>query len=155
MRRESLLAGALLLGVFLLGAAAGVGVDRAMGRGPPPPAAPPPHALPPLPRPDGPQDGPPRGPPWEGLVRDLDLDERQAAEVRAAFDEARVVVDGVRARTRPEVDAAVGRAEARVRAVLTEPQRARFEALRRDRPMGPPGFGGPPPMPPPMPPPPR
>lgn len=129
--RDVWLAAALLAGLFLAGMAAGVGVDRLL-------------LLPANPRFGG---GPP-GPPHEMLQRELGLDDAQATKLRAIFDDARREAESIHQSSRPELDAIFERANARVRGLLTDEQRARFEELQKNRPPMPPGRRPPGPRPP-------
>ena len=65
---------------------------------------------------------------FEKMRRDLDLDERQAAEVRRILDESRNEYRALRAEARPRFDAIRQSARARIRALLTPEQQRRFDA---------------------------
>ncbi len=65
---------------------------------------------------------------FEKMRRDLDLDERQAAEVRRILDETRNEYRGLRAEARPRFDTIRQSARARIRALLTPEQQQRFDA---------------------------
>jgi Spy/CpxP family protein refolding chaperone len=65
---------------------------------------------------------------FEKLQRELNLDERQAAEVRRILDETRDEYRTLRSETRPRFDAIRESARTRIRAVLTPEQQQRFDA---------------------------
>jgi len=140
-RQLHLWTGLILLGVFLAGAATGVGVAFFLGA--PPRLARTPHAamLPPP-------------------LAELGLSPEQADKARAIFERYRPEIEAAVQETLPRVRAIQERAEGQVRALLTPEQAARFDAARARRPplggMGPgmvgPGMG-PPGAPPPGPPP--
>ena len=65
---------------------------------------------------------------FEKLQRELNLDERQAAEVRKILDETRDEYRTLRSETRPRFDAIRESARTRIRAVLTPEQQQRFDA---------------------------
>ena len=65
---------------------------------------------------------------FEKLQRDLDLDERQAAEVRKILDETRNEYRALRSEARPRFDAIRQSARSRIRALLTPDQQRRFDA---------------------------
>ena len=69
-----------------------------------------------------------RGDMFEKMRRDLDLDERQAAEVRRILEETRNEYRALRTEARPRFDAIRQSARARIRALLTPDQQARFDA---------------------------
>src|SRR5918997_249836 len=64
----------------------------------------------------------------EKMRRDLDLDERQAAEVRKIVDESRNEYRALRSEARPRFDAIRQSARTRIRALLTPEQQKRFDA---------------------------
>ena len=65
---------------------------------------------------------------FEKLQRELNLDERQAAEVRRILDETRNEYRTLRSETRPRFDAVRESARTRIRALLTPEQQQRFDA---------------------------
>ena len=65
---------------------------------------------------------------FEKMRRDLELDERQAAEVRKILDETRNEYRALRSEARPRFDAIRQSARARIRALLTPEQQQRFDA---------------------------
>ncbi|HEX8560419.1 MAG TPA: hypothetical protein VF668_20155 [Pyrinomonadaceae bacterium] len=65
---------------------------------------------------------------FERMRRDLELDERQAAEVRRILDETRGEYRALRAEARPRFDAIRQSARGRIRALLTPEQQQRFDA---------------------------
>ena len=65
---------------------------------------------------------------FEKLQRELNLDERQAAEVRRILDQTRDEYRTLRSETRPRFDAIRESARTRIRAVLTPEQQQRFDA---------------------------
>lgn len=103
--------------------------------------------------PGGPPPGGPRGgPPIERLAKDLGLDATQQSQVKEILDAQRAKMDADRAQfeasgtrpTRDEMHAKHEQADADVRqqlsAVLTAEQLAKFDEIRKRRPMrGPPG----------------
>lgn len=134
--RQTWLAALMLLGVLLTGVALGAALDRAwtaqLGPRPPPERRPPP--------PDQVAD----------MFRlQLQLDDRQAAHVRAVLDEDharnRALMDEVQPRLRAGMEAS----QLRIRAVLTPAQAERFDRMTAEHP---PPWGPPPPPPPPPPP---
>jgi len=64
----------------------------------------------------------------EKMRRDLDLDERQAAEVRKIVDETRNEYRSLRGEARPRFDAIRQSARTRIRALLNPEQQKRFDA---------------------------
>jgi Spy/CpxP family protein refolding chaperone len=146
-RRLHLWTALILLGVFLAGAATGVGLA---------------HFLRPPPRPAGP---PGRGGMLPPPLVELGLSPEQAEKARAIFERLRPEMEAAIQESFPRVRAIQERAEAEVRALLTPEQAARFDAARARRPpfpgmghgMGPPPGEPPPGEPPPgaAPPPPR
>ncbi|MFH3579684.1 hypothetical protein WAH98_22235, partial [Acinetobacter baumannii] len=66
---------------------------------------------------------------FEQLRRDLNLTEEQAAQIRQILDQTRDEFRRLRAEVRPRYDAIRQNADARIRAVLTPEQRARFDAI--------------------------
>lgn len=65
---------------------------------------------------------------FERMRRDLDLDERQATEVRKILDETRNEYRSLRSEARPRFDAIRQSARTRIRALLTPVQQQRFDA---------------------------
>ena len=65
---------------------------------------------------------------FEKMRRDLELDERQAAEVRRILDETRNEYRALRSEARPRFDAIRQSARARIRALLNPEQQQRFDA---------------------------
>ena len=65
---------------------------------------------------------------FEKMRRELNLDERQAAEVRKILDETRNEYRALRSEARPRFDAIRQSARARIRALLTPEQQQRFDA---------------------------
>jgi len=104
-----------------------------------------------------PHGGPGRGgPPIERLTQDLGLDAAQAAQVKQILDAQRAKMEADRAQfeasgTRPsreemhakheQMDAEL---DQQLSTVLTPEQLAKFQEIRRHRPMGPPPGGAPP-----------
>lgn len=104
-----------------------------------------------------PHGGPGRGgPPIERLTQDLGLDAAQAAQVKQILETQHAQMEAERAQfeasgTRPsreemqakhaQMDAAL---DQQLAGVLTPEQLAKFQELRKHRPMGPPPGGAPP-----------
>jgi Spy/CpxP family protein refolding chaperone len=65
---------------------------------------------------------------FEKMRRDLELDERQAAEVHKILDETRNEYRSLRSEARPRFDAIRQSARTRIRALLTPEQQQRFDA---------------------------
>lgn len=65
---------------------------------------------------------------FEKMRRELDLDERQSAEVRKILDETRNEYRALRAEARPRFDAIRQSARTRIRVLLTPDQQQRFDA---------------------------
>jgi Spy/CpxP family protein refolding chaperone len=65
---------------------------------------------------------------FERMRRDLDLDERQSAEVRRILDETRNEYRSLRSEARPRFDATRQSARTRIRALLNPEQQKRFDA---------------------------
>lgn len=65
---------------------------------------------------------------FEKMRRELELDERQATEVRKILDETRNEYRTLRSETRPRFDAVRQSARTRIRALLTPEQQQRFDA---------------------------
>lgn len=68
----------------------------------------------------------------EWLDRELKLSPDQRAQVEAILDETGQAYGAIRQRTRPEYDAVRQQGREKIRAVLNEEQRARFEELVRE-----------------------
>jgi len=128
----------MLAAMFLLGGAAGVAVGRASAmrevR----------HMM--------------EGPPGEARVnfrmealrRHLDLNADQVEKIRAVITESDAERDKVMASCDPGMDDLRKRTDAKVRAILSDEQKKRFDDLSKRRGRGPgPWMGGPPPPPPP------
>jgi hypothetical protein len=116
-RRNRLVAWALAVVLFALGAVAGIAADRLLlgarprGRpGPPSPAA-----------------------VVERMTRELELTDAQARSVRGVLEERWDALDTLSARFEPEADAIRRAADDRVRAVLAPAQRERFEQRIAER----------------------
>lgn len=67
------------------------------------------------------------------MSRDLDLDDRQASEMRAIIDQTRNDYRALRAEARPRYDAIRQNARARIRSLLTPAQQQRFDARIAER----------------------
>lgn len=65
---------------------------------------------------------------FEKMRRELELDERQSAEVRKILDETRNEYRTLRSEARPRFDAIRQSARTRIRALLTPAQQQRFDA---------------------------
>ena len=69
----------------------------------------------------------------EGIVRRFDrklnLDDRQEEQVRAIVHEAQQEIKTVRRRIRPETEAIIEKAQAKIRAILTPEQDKKFEQM--------------------------
>jgi hypothetical protein len=100
------MAAVVVAGALLVGAAVGVAADRVwLGRQP---AAP---------------------PGWlDAFAADLGLSPAQRAAVDSILDERERVMDSLVAPVRPQLDATRAAARRQIRARLTEPQQARFDA---------------------------
>jgi len=72
----------------------------------------------------------PRGVEW--LDRELDLSAEQRQQVEAILDEMGQAYREIRQRTRPEYEAVRQQGRDRIRALLSEEQRGRFEQLVRE-----------------------
>lgn len=70
---------------------------------------------------------------FESMKRDLNLDERQATEVRAIIEQTRNEYRTLRAEVRPRYDAIRQNSRARIRALLTPEQQQRFDAKVAER----------------------
>jgi hypothetical protein len=126
--RLRLLSSLLLLGVFVAGALAGIGVCRWLTPSPPQ-FRPPPRAE---------------------MVRELGLDAAQAERWREIDERHRPELEAIVAESKPRVRKIIDTMDAERRALLTPAQQGRFDELKaRMPPGGPPmggrPFGGPPP----------
>lgn len=72
----------------------------------------------------------PRGVEW--LDRELNLSPEQRQQVEAILDEMGQAYRSIRQRTRPEYDAVRQQGRNKIRALLSDEQRARFEQLVRE-----------------------
>jgi Spy/CpxP family protein refolding chaperone len=111
---------AAALAVFVLGCVTGAALDsayrlRAAGRQRPPQR----------------QQG--RGDFFESLQKNLNLDERQAAQVRAIIDETRDGYRQLRDDARPRYDALRRDGRTRIRALLTPEQQQKFDQMTAER----------------------
>ncbi|MGH9903367.1 MAG: Spy/CpxP family protein refolding chaperone [Pyrinomonadaceae bacterium] len=70
---------------------------------------------------------------FEALRSDLDLNDEQAAQVRAILEESRNDFRQLRTEVRPRHDALRQKARARIRAVLTPEQQKRFDEKAAER----------------------
>ena len=70
---------------------------------------------------------------FEKMRRELELDERQSAEVRKILDETRNEYRALRSEARPRFDAIRQSARTRIRALLTPEQQQRFDARVAER----------------------
>lgn len=139
----------VLLGTFLAGIVAGIGILRWLV---------PPMPFPPPPPPHGPVEGP-----FGGPFAELGLDPEQAKQVFEIQERHRPEIEAIIESSRPQVRKIQDAVEKEIDAVLTPAQREKLAAMKAHPPpgpppgMGPPGMGppgGPPPgMPPGMPPP--
>lgn len=73
---------------------------------------------------------------FENMRRDLDLNERQATEIRRILDETRNEYRALRADVRPRYDSLRQNARTRIRQLLTPEQRQRFDAKAAERDAG-------------------
>ena len=113
----------VLLGVFVLGCVTGALLDnvyRLQARGAPQGR-------------HGGRGDKDKGAFFESLRRDLNLDDQQAAQVRAILEETRNEFRQLRAEARPRYDALKQKARERIRAVLTPEQQQRFDAKVAER----------------------
>lgn len=74
-----------------------------------------------------------RGDMFEKMRRDLNLNDGQAAQVRAILDETRREFHKLRAEARPHYDAIRQNSRARIRTVLTPEQQQIFDAKAAER----------------------
>ena len=70
---------------------------------------------------------------FEKLQRELNLDERQAAEARRILDETRDEYRRLRAEVRPRFEEPRLKARARIRELLSADQQQKFDALAAER----------------------
>jgi Spy/CpxP family protein refolding chaperone len=70
---------------------------------------------------------------FESLQRNLDLDARQAEQVRAVIDETREGYRQLRTEVRPRYDALRRDGRARIRALLTPEQQQKFDRMIAER----------------------
>src|SRR4051812_37467564 len=106
------------LAVFVLGCVTGAALDsayrlRAAG-----------HRRPPQPQ---------REEFFESLQKNLGLDERQSAQIRAVIDETREGYRQLRIEVRPRYDALRRDGRARIRALLTPEQQQQFDRMTAER----------------------
>ncbi|MEW5855721.1 MAG: hypothetical protein AB2A00_43500 [Myxococcota bacterium] len=145
--RRTLQAALLLLAVFASGVVGGAMLTRFVSA-PHPPRH---DGHPRRPGPGGP--GGPPGPPQPARIAEmfqhqLQLDEQQTRVVAQAIEESQAETQRVFEEVRPRVEQSVQRSRERIRAVLNEDQRKRFDEMNaemeRHRPpgrRGPPGMG--------------
>lgn len=70
---------------------------------------------------------------FDGMRRDLDLNDQQASEVRSILEQTRNDYRALRAEARPRYDAIRQNARKRIRALLTPEQQQRFDARSAER----------------------
>ena len=70
---------------------------------------------------------------FERMKRDLDLNEQQAAQIRAILDQTRDEYRQLRAEVRPRYDAVRQAARTKIRALLTPEQQQKFDARVAER----------------------
>jgi Spy/CpxP family protein refolding chaperone len=70
---------------------------------------------------------------FERMKRDLNLNDQQAAQIRAILDETRDEYRQLRAEVRPRYDAVRQNARTRIRALLTPEQQQKFDAKVAER----------------------
>lgn len=70
---------------------------------------------------------------FEDMKRDLNLNDQQAAEIRAILDQTRNEYRSLRTEVRPRYDALRQTARTRIRALLTPEQQQRFDAKVAER----------------------
>jgi Spy/CpxP family protein refolding chaperone len=63
------------------------------------------------------------------LDRKLDLDDRQEKQVRAIVHDAQEEIKSARSRIRPQTEAIIEKAQAKIRAILTPEQGNKFEQM--------------------------
>jgi hypothetical protein len=69
----------------------------------------------------------------ERLDRNLDLDSRQKEQVRAIVRETQAEVRQVRSLFRPQMEAAIGKGQVKISALLTPEQRKKYEQMIAER----------------------
>jgi Spy/CpxP family protein refolding chaperone len=74
-----------------------------------------------------------KGEMFDHMRRDLDLNEQQAAEIRAIIEQTRNDYRALRSEVRPRYDALRQNSRARIRALLTPEQQQRFDARTAER----------------------
>lgn len=79
------------------------------------------------------QQQPPREEFFESLQKNLDLDERQSAQIRAVIDETREGYRQLRTEVRPRYDALRRDGRVRIRALLTPEQQQKFDQMTAER----------------------
>ncbi len=67
------------------------------------------------------------------LDRKLDLDDRQEEQVRAIVHETHGVVQALRDQVRPQTEAAIEKAQARIMTILTLEQQKKYERMIAER----------------------
>ncbi len=120
--RRKRAASLVLVLTFLAGGATGAGLFASLTRHGPPPHGP--GRLP---------------PPFE----QLDLQPEQRRQVEAVFEKHRGRFEALLDERRPKLEALRDAMDAELMPMLTDAQRVRFEALKKDHPQLPPGFGPP------------
>ena len=118
---------AILMLTLVAGVAAGFAMDRAVLR---------PGLDSPAPRDGdrgGDRGGPSRGRSGSALYDQLDLTPAQRAQIDSAIERGRRETDAYWDRVEPEMRSIVDSTRARIRAVLTVEQQARYDSLRAER----------------------
>jgi Spy/CpxP family protein refolding chaperone len=70
---------------------------------------------------------------FESLQKNLDLDERQSAQIRAVIDETREGYRQLRTEVRPRYDTLRRDGRAKIRALLTPEQQQKFDRMTAER----------------------
>ncbi|MFL6282187.1 MAG: hypothetical protein ACJ74Q_03360 [Pyrinomonadaceae bacterium] len=70
---------------------------------------------------------------FESLQKNLDLDERQSAQIRAVIDETREGYRQLRTEVRPRYDTLRRDGRAKIRALLTPEQQRKFDLMTAER----------------------
>lgn len=70
---------------------------------------------------------------FERMKRDLDLNDQQAAQIRAILEQTREEYRQLRAEVRPRYDAVRQSARAKIRGLLTPEQQQKFDAKAAER----------------------
>jgi Spy/CpxP family protein refolding chaperone len=70
---------------------------------------------------------------FESLQKNLDLDERQSAQIRAVIDETREGYRQLRTEVRPRYDTLRRDGRAKIRALLTPEQQQKFDLMTAER----------------------